>query len=651
MNRLVIIWIFCIVFPFRIFPQILPVAFGEVSRQELESIPLPREKGASATVLCDLASTKMIYDNGFKIEFTRQIRIKIFKSSGYGLANIQIPYTKNNRIKDLKAFTYNIEDNQPVKVAVGQKQFYSEKVDPYHNMIRFTFPNIREGSVIEYSYTIIQNELWEYPGMRFQRTIPVRHVEYQASIPEFFQYTIYINQSGTIQFQQDVQQGHYIGLPVDIHIYRWSGDNLPAYEPEPLMPESEEYLAGVDFTLASVNIPDGVSYVASPTYDKLSEELLELNVIGQQIDNTLLFAGKVRKIIGPQDSPLKKMQAIYDYVQKHMNWNGYEQMWPDRSLAKAGQEGTGTNAEINLILLNMLRTAGIPADPVVLGTRDKGHINPRFAMAGRLNYLICHASIDGKDYLLDATDKFRPAGMLPLKCLNGQGWLLSKARGRWVKLLNNEKYATQEYYDLTLTEKAELTGHAIVTFSGYDAVNLRRLIHNEGAAGFSKEEIAPAGNLTVSNLKFGNLDSLYLPLQVTFDITFRHTLKYLNNTVFFKPLISIFGDYVNPWIKAERIFPVDNGCPSSDNLNCRIRLPDNYKQEELPKNIKINMPDNDASFIFGTESVGNNLNIAFELNVSKIFFETEEYPAFREFYTRVNKKCNEMVILKTIDNN
>ena len=149
MNRLVIIWILFSLFANRIIPQAPAITFGQVSLQDLETAPLPLEKGANATVLCDLATAYMIYNNGFKIEYNRHIRIKIFNPSGYGLANIQIPFTKSNTITGLKAFTHNMEDDQPVRVAVSQKQFYTEKVDPYHNVIRFTFPNIREGSVIE----------------------------------------------------------------------------------------------------------------------------------------------------------------------------------------------------------------------------------------------------------------------------------------------------------------------------------------------------------------------------------------------------------------------------------------------------------------------------------------------------------------------
>ncbi|HJZ39169.1 MAG TPA: DUF3857 domain-containing protein [Bacteroidales bacterium] len=644
-----LIWLSMVISTIGAFPQSSPITLGEVSRDELETTPYPQEKGAEAVVLCDYATAKMVYSDGFKIEFTRHVRIKIFKSSGYDLANIQIPYTRYDKLLILKAFTHNLEDNQPVKVAVVKKQFYLEKASSYRNVTRFSFPNVREGSVIEYMYTIRQDEIRGYYSLRFQRTVPVRHVEYRASIPEFFIYTINLNHNNMVREQHAIEKGYYNTKPTPFDIYHWSGTNLPPFEPEPMMPESDEYMAGVDFSLTRVNFTMGTSYDVSPPYSKLSEELLDHSEIGHQADNSIVFSGKVNDIIRLCETPGEKMRAVYDHVQQHMKWNGYEQLIPEVSLAKAYRTGTGNNAEINLMLVNMLRKAGIAADPVVLSTRDNGRINTVVAMADNLNYLICCATIEGKDYLLDATDKFRPAGMLPFKCLNVEGWVLNKSHGRWVKLLNDEKRATQEYYVLTLTENGDLTGHASVTFSGYDGVNLRRLIHNEGETGFRQEEIAAAGNVVISNLKFGALDSLESALRITFDVTFRHSLQYVNRMVFFKPLISLFGDYVNPWVKDERNFPVDRGCPTAENFICRIHLPDNYQVGESPKTIRISMPGNDARFLFGAESVGNMLIIRGELNINKTRFETEEYPAFREFYTQVNKKTNEMVILKEND--
>jgi hypothetical protein len=247
---------------------------------------------------------------------------------------------------------------------------------------------------------------------------------------------------------------------------------------------------------------------------------------------------------------------------------------------------------------------------------------------------------------MDASDKFLPMGELPFKCLNGEGWLLSPNRGRWVKLLNREKRAVQEFYDLTLNEAGELSGHGDVSFTGYDALEIRKLLHNEGVNGFREEKIMKSGDLTISNLKFFALDSLKSPLRMSFDIKFKHSMQTANQMLFFKPLISIFGKYVNVWVKDERSFPIDVGCPVISSFKCNMHFPVSIKTEELPKTMRINIPENDARFLFGITPATDGISILAELDLRKTFFKAEDYSAVREFYTQVNKKCSEMILLK-----
>jgi hypothetical protein len=626
------------------FSQTSPITYGAVSRADLQTELYPAEKGAEAVVLCDYATAKLTDD--FQIEFTRHVRIKIFKSTGLDQANIQIVYTKYDKLSGLKAATYNLADEKITTDEVATKEFYMEKVSSYRYSTRFSFPNVREGSVIEFIYTLTQDEIRSFRAFRFQRMIPVRHVEYNATIPGFLTYVINLNHNNMIQQQHSTLNGYYNSTQIPFEQYRWIGNNLAPFEPEPLMPESDEYLAGVDFVLAKIKMPNGGYFEESPTYQQLYDKLLINSDHLSQINNTLLFSAKVKELTAGKTASIEKAQAIYNYVQKHMKWNGYEELLPEESFTKAHREKTGSNAVINLLLVNMLRTAGITADPLVLSTRENGVLNPVIALATELNYVVCIATIEGKDYLMDATDKFMPMGELPFKCLNGEGWILSPNRGRWVKLLDKEKRAIQEYYDLTLNEAGELTGHAEVSFSGYDALEIRELVHNQGEIGFRDEMLSEYGDLTVSNLKFYALDSLQAPLGISFDIKFKHNIQVADKMLFFKPLISLFGRYRNIWIKDERRFPIDVGCPLVSNFSCIIHLPASVKAEELPKALRINMPENDARFLFGITPAMDGISILANLDLKKTFFTTSEYSAVREFYTQVNKKCSEMIILK-----
>ena len=49
----------------------------------------------------------------------------------------------------------------------------------------------------------------------------------------------------------------------------------------------------------------------------------------------------------------------------HLKWNETFELSP-QSMTKTAKAGTGSNADINLIMVNMLRDAGIEAVPVVM---------------------------------------------------------------------------------------------------------------------------------------------------------------------------------------------------------------------------------------------------------------------------------------------
>lgn len=628
--------------------QTPPVKYGEVTKADLETEPYPQEKGAEAIVLSEFATAKVVYNREFKIEYTYQVRIKILKSGGYRFANVEIPYRKNYMFSNLKACTHNLENGIPVTISLNKKQFVREKVTPYRDAFRFTLPQVRQGSIVEYTYTVQKPSILSFQSFEFQWDIPVRHVEFWAIQPRFFRYNINFHGNDLILQQHSEQQGYFDAQPTMVDIYKYIGDMVPAFEGEPVMPEGNVSYAGVDFSLARVDFPGVQTTDVAISYPKLSEELLDNVHLASQVENTLLFAKTVREITAGKSTDLDKLRTIYGYVQKSFMWDGYDELLPEDNLLKVFRDKSGSSAEINMLLVNMLKTAEIKADPVVLSTRDNGPINNILAMTDNLNYSVCLAEVNGKEYLLDATDKFIPMGSLPFKCQNVDGWVLSKTRGRWVKLLTNEKYAVQEFYALTCKPDGDLVGKCEASFSGYDAVNYRRLIHNEGETGFRYKVMEKPGlNYTISNLVFESLDSLSKVLNVSFDIVIHNAFHSGTDMEFFNPMFSIFGDYNKTWVKEERKFAIDMGCPTRNNYTCIIEFPEGTGFSEIPGNIKLTLPNDEAAFQFITIQEGRQLSVKYDLKINKSRFETNVYPAFREFYTQVNRKINEMVILNT----
>ncbi|MDZ7648760.1 MAG: hypothetical protein U5K54_17140 [Cytophagales bacterium] len=79
-----------------------------------------------------------------------------------------------------------------------------------------------------------------------------------------------------------------------------------------------------------------------------------------------------------------------------------------------------------------------------------------------------------KIHLLDATEKLLPIGMLPERCLNGNGLAISKEGFQWVNLQTAAKSRTVMNIDLALVASGELNDKLIIERGGYDGLASRK---------------------------------------------------------------------------------------------------------------------------------------------------------------------------------
>nr|WP_276205021.1 DUF3857 domain-containing protein [Flavivirga aquatica] len=94
------------------------------------------------------------------------------------------------KVKKIIATTYNKIDGKVVKTQLQEKDIFKEKYNENYTLVKFTLPNIKEGSVITYNYTIISPFMFKYKGWNFQSKIPKLYSEYKASIPGNWEYKI-----------------------------------------------------------------------------------------------------------------------------------------------------------------------------------------------------------------------------------------------------------------------------------------------------------------------------------------------------------------------------------------------------------------------------------------------------------------------------
>ncbi len=170
--------------------------FGKVSKEELEEKFNSLDTSANATYLFKNRKTYLKYDQnlGFQLVTDIHERIKIYNQDGFGYATTQIELYKSGsdeeKVSSLKANTYNLVDGKIEDTKLDKNGIFKTELSKYHNETKFTMPNIKEGSVIEYKYTIVSPFYWNVDDFVFQHAIPVKKLEATFETPEYFNFKL-----------------------------------------------------------------------------------------------------------------------------------------------------------------------------------------------------------------------------------------------------------------------------------------------------------------------------------------------------------------------------------------------------------------------------------------------------------------------------
>ena len=153
--------------------------FGKVSEEELAQKTHPIEPEASAAVLYREMITNFLYsqDGGFELQTKVHERIKIYKKEGYDYATVSLSTykgsTSQENILGLKAVSYNLVDGDIEESKLQNKNIFKEEANKTRNVMKFTMPDINDGTIIEYKYTFNSPFISNIDEYHFQEEIPV----------------------------------------------------------------------------------------------------------------------------------------------------------------------------------------------------------------------------------------------------------------------------------------------------------------------------------------------------------------------------------------------------------------------------------------------------------------------------------------------
>ena len=185
------------------------------------------------------------------------------------------------------------------------------------------------------------------------------------------------------------------------------------------------------FELVSIDLP-GYFKSFAKTWSDVAKTIGNSDDYENQLDKTRSFDDELDTLLAQHPDQVSKMKAIFKYVKDNVTWNGMDGKYFFYGLKKTLKEKKGNAADMNLLVVAMLRYAGINSHPVVISTKD--NTIPFFPTVERLNHVLAYAVIDEKPYFLDATEEFSDINVLPVKDYNWQGILINNHDMVWKQI-------------------------------------------------------------------------------------------------------------------------------------------------------------------------------------------------------------------------
>ena len=632
-------------------------AFGKVDKTDLEMTDCDFDKGADAFVLIDYGN--IYYDRGtagfsvFKTVFERRTRIKILKEKGIAQADIEIQYyTHNNeeRILWLIANTYNLDASGKLQTTeVKKSSIYSKKIDGNYSKMIVAFPDVKVGSIIEYSYSV-ERETYNLRNWYFQGRLPVRYSEYQLKIPQIFRFTVQPVVADSIVDKQEVITEFISGNEGVIETKslksNYSMRNLPGIKEEPFMGSAKDYMQRLEFQMIQIVYPNNRIIDLSVKWkDVIKNSLNNDEDFGKQLDKKVSdaepFIAEAKQIA---DTELR-MKYIYNNFRKTINWNGDDNyVYADKGVVKTWETKTGNVADINLLLINLLNKADIAAVPVLFSTRDHGLTIPTYTSITQFNTVMAYVAIGDKTFVLDATDKAVNYKLIPDKVANTAGFIVEGKTGRWKDMLPGKShYKLMAAVQGEIDETGNMKGTGLVNC--YDYARVQRVKQYADDKQKFKDDyyIKPYPGIVVEDITVNNSDADSLPLEQK--VKFSNQLNSSGGYRYFS--LNLFsGLEKNSFIAEKRVSDIDFGITQEYILFGNYTIPPGYVFEGVPENIAMTTPANDIVFNRVINVEANLLNVRMTIEFKNTFYIADSYPEFREFYKKLMDKLNEQVVIK-----
>ncbi|WP_228446732.1 transglutaminase domain-containing protein [Chryseobacterium sp. 3008163] len=570
-------------------------------------------------------------------------RIKIYeKDKSEDLLDLDISLYNNNSgsrevLSSIKAYVYNLEDNKIVETKVDKSSTFKSKENKYITVNKYAFPNIKNGSVIEYQYDVSTPFMYEIPLIYIELDTPSQYSEYVFDVPSNMSYNIDFTGGLTPKYKKISEEFLY---GVDSKTYRFGYENVKAFKSEKFVKNNDNYRTKIRAELHSTFFNNGLKTYSS-TWEDIRKKLWDHEYFGLQYKKEKLVKDLIPKDISEEKDEVKKANAIFDFVKNSYTWNETNGFYAETGIKELAKTKTGNTGDLNLMLINMLRSQGIKTYPILISTVRNGYVNLTFPNIGNFNYVIVAAEINKNIYLFDATSKQSKEGILPGRVWNSNGLLLRDEKAEIISLNNIKESYNSHTTKAKINPDGTVTGQYQDQDEGLLALNAKESF-DENPDKYKKQY---KENFSVD---FDNINSRVLEggeFRSTMSFTSSNMIDNLGKRKIINPLLFLHQTTNDFDQQEERKYMIDFISPISKTKIVEIEIPEGYEVADLPKSKKIVTEDKEISYSYTVERKENRIVTISEYKIASADYPKEYYPAFKQIWKVISDSENQVMSL------
>ena len=626
--------------------------FGKPSDSDFSLKIYDKDTTAAAVVLFEQGY--YYFDKvGNTIKLIKQVhsKIKVFDSKKFDGGTVDIPLLFSEGVSEKVTGYRALIHNNHMKTNIDKNAVFIASDDNVGPVLRMVFPNVKDGSILEYIYKIESPFLFNFYGWEFQGNLPKIYSEFMFKIPIDFQFNnilygdqpLYLNKSQVVdECLQTLYNGTILRCPLTLYAMM----HIPAFHEEEYMLSPKNYISRVEFEPKELRTPAGWKQVRkfSTTWKDVDKLFKNDNYGGKQLNKASYFKRRLPDSILSISKELERARAVYKFIQDHYTWDG-SYYSSETTVKDAFDLKKGSVPEINFSLINALEAAGLNVKLMLLSTRDNGLPTALYPVMTKFNYTVAVLTIENETFFLDATNKQAPFGTIPFLALNVQGRVMDFKKGSyWLPI---EPYKQNIHYanaQIIAQANGGFKGQVNQSIYGYVGLEKRSAIEEIGVDGYVQKEQTESGIIEIENLQIKDLYEIENPLKENYDISIEPEMvgdKIILYPFFNKPYIS-----ENPFKMEARSYPMDFGFPFTNTYLISIDLNNVYQLEQLPKTRSIKLPGEDGECTVTYIAEDGKIKIRFNMKLNTYRFQPDAYPSLKEFFgTIVTLLKEEPIIL------